>query len=189
MIVDSLSDESIIRKILLGETALFKLIVERYQQRIFRMGMRFFKNQDEAMDFTQDTLILCYRKLDTYRGLSPFKYWILKVAYNAGINKLKSTVIDTSLPEQNEPVDISMKDPQKEYAASESRRIIHEAINTLPEKYRLCITMFFFDGLKFREISKITGYPVNTIKSHVSRAKQQLRAYLKGADMEETDEM
>jgi RNA polymerase sigma-70 factor (ECF subfamily) len=66
---------------------------------------------------------------------------------------------------------------------------ISRALASLPEKYRICVDFFFFLGLSYGEIGDITGFPVNTIKSHVFRAKQMLRDALRGSAAEEYHEM
>ena len=79
--------------------------------------------------------------------------------------------------------------PEKNHIYGEIKQILAEEINRLPERYRICIDFYFFLGLKYNEISEITGYPVNTIKSDVLRAKNILRQKLKGTIAEEYHEM
>ena len=91
--------------------------------------------------------------------------------------------IDESLLISNEP------GPDNNHSKNEIRDLITREIEKLPERYRICLDFYFFFGLKYKEISNITGYPVNTIKSDVLRAKNILRQNLKGTIAEDYNEM
>ena len=79
--------------------------------------------------------------------------------------------------------------PERRSAKNEIRETLHEAVRRLPERYRICVDLYFFLELTYAEISEITGFPVNTIKSHVLRAKAILRDGLKGTAAEEYHEL
>ena len=185
---NSLSDEYIIRQVQKGNVELYSLIVERYQDKIFSIGMRFFYDQDDSADFAQEVFLKAFNKIDTYREIALFKYWLVKLAYNHGINVKKSRHND-SMEFNCEEIQSAYEPPEKKHIYSEIKQILAEEINRLPERYRICIDFYFFLGLKYNEISDITGYPVNTIKSDVLRAKNILRQNLKGTIAEEYYEM
>ncbi|MCX8125196.1 MAG: sigma-70 family RNA polymerase sigma factor [Spirochaetes bacterium] len=182
----TLHDEYIIQQILKGKHDLFRIIVERYQNIIFSLGMRFFKNYDEATDFTQEIFIKVYNNLDTFKGIASFKSWLMKIGYNHAINRLNS--VKNNNVEYNDSID-GCSDPEKQVIHDELQTILEEAVNSLPPEYRVCIDLYFYVGLPFKEISHITGFPVNTIKSYVYRAKQHLRQALKGTIAEDYYEM
>jgi RNA polymerase sigma-70 factor (ECF subfamily) len=71
MIDDHNTDEQIVRKIISGSTEDFRIIVLKYQQHVFNIGRRFFKNEDDSCDFVQEVFIQVFQKLATFRGLSP----------------------------------------------------------------------------------------------------------------------
>jgi RNA polymerase sigma-70 factor (ECF subfamily) len=190
MIEREIPDETIVLLILEGQIELFRDIVDRYQGQIFRMGMYFFRNSEDASDFLQEVFIQVYTKLDTYKQLSPFKFWILKIAYNLGISKTRISKPSVSLNESLLEESVACNEsPESSLEISETQAIINKAINELPEKYRICIEMYFYEDLKYAEISQITGFPINTVKSHVFRAKQLLRDSLKKTIKEDDDEL
>ena len=80
------TDEQIIKKILHGEVDLYKIIVEKYQQYIFNLGMRFNKNREDEYDFVKDVFLKAYEKIHTFRGTSKYFSWLVRIAYNHGIN-------------------------------------------------------------------------------------------------------
>lgn len=178
-------DEILVKKIIQGNTNHFNYIIEKYQQRIFSMGMRFFKNENDACDFVQEVFIKAYQNLASYKKKAAFRFWLIKIAYNHGINKVKKNqnikkreqVLDNSIASEYNIEMIQMK--------SEAEKTLFDAIEKLPQKYRQCLDFYFFVGLTYNEISDITGFPVNTIKSHVYRAKQALHSCLQGTVVED----
>jgi RNA polymerase sigma-70 factor (ECF subfamily) len=187
MIDDHNTDEQIVRKIISGSTEDFRIIVLKYQQHVFNIGRRFFKNEDDSCDFVQEVFIQVFQKLATFRGLSPFRFWLLKVAYNLGVNKIRSLKKESSLDDT--PLPSMEKSPEEAHADEEIRTVLLDSINELPEKYRICLDFYFFNGFSYGQISEITGYPINTIKSHVFRAKKTLREKLSGTIAEDYHEM
>jgi RNA polymerase sigma-70 factor (ECF subfamily) len=172
---DQNPDELIIRQVQNGLTELFRLIVERYESRIYSMGMRFFYNHEDSLDFTQEVFLKAYDRVHQYREIAPFKFWLVKLG--------PENDFDDSLLEGRDPA------PDKSHIDNEIKGVILREIAKLPERYRVCLDFYFFFGLKYSEISEITGYPVNTIKSDVLRAKNILRQNLKGTIAEKYDEM
>lgn len=187
MINEQTPDELIVRHVQNGSFNLFRLIVERYEDKVFSMGMRFFYNHDDSQDFTQDVFLKIYDRIHQYREIAPFKFWLVKLAYNHGINMKKKERGDHEL---NESILLSKgPTPDISHIKNEIRELITDEIAKLPERYRICLDFYFFFGLKYNEISNITGYPVNTIKSDVLRAKNILRQKLRGTIAEGYNEV
>jgi RNA polymerase sigma-70 factor, ECF subfamily len=186
MFSDKSTDEQTVDSVLEGNTEDFKEIVGRYQSYIFSIGMRMFRNEDDSLDFVQDVFIKVFNELGSYKKKAPFRSWIIRVAYNYGINILKAKKADVELLEDSASSEPS---PESRYARDEMIEILRKAIEYLPEQYRICLDLYFFMGFKYIEIEKMTGYPVNTIKSHVLRAKQMLRDRLRGSIAEDYYEM
>ncbi|BBM87858.1 RNA polymerase sigma factor [Candidatus Uabimicrobium amorphum] len=181
------TDETIVQDILAGNSNSFIFIIERYQQRIYSMGMRFFKNKDDASDFAQEVFIKVFENLPSYKKKAPFKYWMVKIAYNYGINCVQKKN-NHKQPLNN--VYCEESSPEKQYIKKEATRALLDAIQKLPEQYQICLDFYFFLGFTYQQIQEITNLPINTIKSHVFRAKQILRQELeKTAAKEYYDEM
>lgn len=181
------TDEEIIKKVILGEINSFKLLVRRYQKQIFNIGMRFFKNEDDSYDFVQEVFIKAFAGLPSYRGDSGFRFWLMKVAYNHGVNLIRvhqseSVINEGALPDRDST-------PEVFHLKGEIREVLLKAIERLPVRYQICMDLFFFGGLTYSEINTITGFPVNTIKSNVLRSKQILRDALRGTIAEDYNEM
>jgi len=179
-------DNYIIDSILQGDADSYREIVNRYQNLVFSIGMRFFKNLHDAMDFLQEVFLRAYNSISTYKGRAPFKFWLVKIAYNYGINRVRTEKKENIIPEQ---LPAPESGPEQRHFTGEIKDILLGEIEKLPENYRVCLDLYFFSGMTYGEISSITGIPVNTIKSNVLRAKQVLRNALKGTIAEDYHEM
>jgi RNA polymerase sigma-70 factor (ECF subfamily) len=179
-------DEQIIKGVLKGNVDGFRLVVNRYQEKIFSIGMRFFKNEEDSRDFVQEVFIKAYHQIKSYRGLAPFRFWLTRIAYNHGINMVKTRKEEGNFSEDSLS---THQTPEVCYLREEMRNVLLVAINQLPEEYRICLDLYFFWGLTYSQISEITEFPVNTIKSNVFRAKQVLRDSLRGTIVEDYHEM
>jgi RNA polymerase sigma-70 factor, ECF subfamily len=183
---DVMSDEEIICKVIAGDQNAYREIVSRYQNMVFGFGMRFFRNEDDACDFAQDILVKAFQNLSSFRGSAPFRFWLSRLAYNAAVNRYHSNALKKEDPLYS-PDELRSRDSSlpAEYERNEVRDCLMSAIAELPEEYRICLDLYFFEGLSHLEISEITGFPVGTIKSNVFRAKKILRDQLKGTVAEE----
>lgn len=182
-----LSDEWIVEQVVHGDINHFKEIIRRYQGLLYGIGMRFLRNSHEAEDFVQDVVMKSYENLGSYRGKGPFRVWLTRIAYNLGVDRVRGAVVEDDV--DNHALVSRGVNPEEDHLQGEIKRVLTEAIQGLPEKYRICLDFFFFWGLTYNEIREITGFPVNTIKSHVLRAKQALRDSLKGTIAEKYNEM
>jgi RNA polymerase sigma-70 factor, ECF subfamily len=170
------SDEEAIGRVLDGDTEAFAILVRRHEARVRRLGMSFFHDEEEAADFSQDVFVKAYTALASFKGRSLFSTWLLRIAYNTAINSKKRRREQLSLdPEAEVALCPGVDD---DHLREETARAVREAMAGLPPRQALCIELYFYYDLKYSEISEITGYPVNTIKSHVFRAKRILRERL-----------
>jgi RNA polymerase sigma-70 factor (ECF subfamily) len=181
------SDEIIVRSVLAGNIADFEQIVKRYRDRVYSIGYRFFYNKNEAEDFTQDLFVRVLEKLSTFRFEAPFKYWLVRITYNYGINRKKKLFSEPDIIEFEMP-DISLS-LEKKPIRDEIVSLLNSSMQKLPKNYRICIDLYFYWNLPYEQIKEITGIPVNTIKSNVFRAKSILRDALRGTIAEEYYEM
>jgi RNA polymerase sigma-70 factor (ECF subfamily) len=169
-------DRLILEQILAGQKELFRLLVKRHEQQVYGMGLSFFRNKEDASDFTQEVFLKVYRSLPRFEGRSRFSTWLYKIAYNTAINSVKRNKEYQSLSEEDTIPDADT--PERRTLRKILRETILEAVLELPPRFRVCVDLFFFYERSLKEIEAITGYPVNTIKSHVHRAKKILQKKL-----------
>ncbi|MCL1837215.1 MAG: sigma-70 family RNA polymerase sigma factor [Treponema sp.] len=173
------SDRLIVDQIVSGQKELFRLLVRRYERPVYGMGLGFFRNAEDASDFTQEVFLKVYRNLSRFEGRSRFSTWLYKIAYNTAVNGVNRRKEYRSLAEEGTSLEADEKDaPELALIRNAARDAVLVSLAELPERYRVCIDLFFFYDRSYREIEAITGFPVNTIKSHVFRAKKLLREKL-----------
>jgi RNA polymerase sigma-70 factor (ECF subfamily) len=178
-----LADEILISRIVAGERDLYRILIERHQQQVFSLGLSFFKNADDAADFTQEVFLKAYTGLSGFQGRSRFSTWLYRIAYNTGINSLKRRQEFTSLAFETEEEAEAYEPPAQVNVEAELLRkyameALRDAMRTLPERFRICLELYFFYDCSYEEIGVITAFPLNTVKSHIFRAKQLLKERL-----------
>jgi RNA polymerase sigma-70 factor (ECF subfamily) len=185
---DTLTDNEIVEIVLSGRTELYRLLIERHEKKVFAMGRGFFRNKDEARDFTQEVFLKAFHALPRFEGRSSFATWLFRIAYNQAVNGKRGlkeylSLVDSEDAAVSEAVSFDM--PEHNLLKKNIKEAVRTAVQELPEKYRICIDLSFFYELTYEEIARITAFPVNTVKSHILRAKRILREKLSaigGAD-------
>ena len=174
----ALQDYEVCKAVLGGNTQAFAILAARYQKRVYMLGTGFFDNTDDCEDFVQDVMLKAYSALATFRAEAPFVTWLMRIAYNTALNSVKKRQRYISFAEG---IDIEYRgdNPEEKHLNECVILSVREAVNNLPDHYRICIDLYFFYDLSYTDIAAITELPLNTIKSHIFRAKQILREYLK----------
>ncbi|MCL2277642.1 MAG: sigma-70 family RNA polymerase sigma factor [Treponema sp.] len=173
------SDQAIVRQIVSGQKDLFRLLVRQHEKAVYGMGISFFRNGDDASDFSQEVFLKAYRSLSGFEGRSRFSTWLYKIAYNTALNEVNRRKEYQSLAEEDAEKLVNRGEtPEKLAIRGAAKEAVRLAVNELPERFRICVDLFFFYDRSYQEIEAITGIPVNTVKSHVFRAKIILREKL-----------
>ncbi len=175
-------DNELVKQVCMGETQLFRLLIERHQQHIFNLCYRMLRQFEEADDATQDTFLKAYRSLKQFRGDARLKTWLCQIARNECLNRLRHENM-ASLDQQlttdySFQIADSTPSPLELIEQQETQSIVHAAINKLPHRYRLVITLFHLNGLSYEEISQVMEIPMGTVKTHIFRARELLKSKL-----------
>lgn len=170
-------DEALlVGEIVSGQKDLFRFLVKKHEKQVYGMGMSFFHNTEDASDFTQEVFLKAFKSLADFEGRSRFSTWLYKIAYNTAVNSINRKKEYQSLAEDEQAGGDNA--PERNALRLIARDAVRDAVKDLPERYRICVDLFFFYELSYNEITAVTGFPVNTIKSHVFRAKKLLREKL-----------
>ena len=174
-----LNDQLIVSQIVSGQKDLFRLLVRQHEKAVYGMGLSFFRNPEDAGDFTQEVFLKAYRSLSRFEGRSRFSTWLYKIAYNTALNEVNRRKEYHSLAEEDSQKLVnSTETPERIALRNAAKSAVHAALKELPERFRICVDLFYFYDRSHQEIEAITGIPVNTIKSHVFRSKIILREKL-----------
>jgi len=175
-----------------GDEAAFDNLVLRYQDRIFRVCLRMLSDYEEANDLAQDVFVKAYRSLKGFRLDSKFSTWLYAIAINTCKNRLaslefrhsrKALRIDDPVETEDgtrrtEIPDESMS-PRTAAANSERAALIEKAIDSLAAEQKEMVVLRDIEGLSYEDIARITENNIGTVKSKLSRARQELREKLK----------
>ncbi|MBN1411982.1 MAG: RNA polymerase sigma factor [Spirochaetales bacterium] len=169
--MDNRNDNDLVKSVKRGDIEAFGTLVERHQSRLFFLGIKFFHNQEDAEDFAQEVFLKVFEKLTMFSGKVPFGAWLYKIAFNHAVNKYH-VAKTLALAEQELPEDKEESVVIDDWDREQLKEEVNLALTELTDLSNIIIRMHFYDGLGYAEISDIMDIPVNTIKSHVHRAKK-----------------
>lgn len=163
--------------------------MKRYESKIYRLGMRMLRSPQDAEDLLQKTFLSVFEKMHTFRGEAKFSTWIYRIATNHALMKLRKEKKRT-LSSINAPIDMgdSFAFPQlvdeeadlsEYFEKKELLGYLEDAINKLPDIYRLVFILRDLEGLSNKEVAQIMDLSVPAVKSRILRARLQLREILK----------
>jgi len=164
-----------------GNKNAFKLLVIRYQRKVFSFLGKFLFQPQLLEDIAQETFLRAYRNIadfDVEKGAS-FSTWLITIARNLAINeKTKKKRRDYSESSMEATQDHFEQTPQGMLEKQKLYSTIQNAINKLPDKFHAAVALSYFEELSLEEIAQIEECPVGTVKSRVFRGKQILRQIL-----------
>jgi len=169
-------DHKLVARVRGGEREAFVQLLERYQARIFHTTLRMLKNREDAEEAAQDTFLRAYRGLPNFREDAAFSTWIYKICYHVCLSYLERkkpkrfTAADENFSELPDPDTL-----ERSYEGREFEELVAGALAELPEIYRSVLVLYHTQHLSYQEIAKITGQPINSVKTHLFRGRALLR--------------
>jgi len=175
-------DEYFIEQTLNGNVNAFAFLVEKYKHMVYTLAIRIVKNREEAEEISQDVFVKAFKNLGKFKGESKFSTWIYKIAYYASLDILKKKkrfVNSENIDEFNE-VDLgNIKDALEYLHEKERKKIINDALLKLNEDERIILTLYYFEELPVKEISKVVNLSEDNIKTKLFRSRKKLATILK----------
>jgi RNA polymerase sigma-70 factor, ECF subfamily len=179
-----------VRRAQAGDPQALSDLIMGQQHYVYSIAMSVLHQPEDAADLTQEAFIRLIRVLPQYSGESRFTTWLYRLVVNLCRDELRRRgrqvatipVIEHD-DEQANPVDLiadddRSADPLRALNDSELRAAVRHALNQLEDHYRLALTLYYFDDLKYTDIAEILDLPLNTVKSHIRRGKERLAALL-----------
>lgn len=169
-----LSDRELVLHIRRGETDDYGELVQRYQVSVFNVCFRLLGERRDAEDMTQEAFIRAFERLSMFDAERPFGPWIRRVAANLCLNRLnlKATPHVELDEEFEEPA--PHPGPEALLIAKQQAATVRAALLALPAHYRAVIELRHFQELEYDEMAKMLQLPMNTVKSHLFRARKML---------------
>jgi RNA polymerase sigma-70 factor (ECF subfamily) len=176
-----ISDEEVVKKVLAGETALYEMLVKRYNRRLFRICRAILGNNAEARDVVQHTYAQAYEHLSQFAGRAKFSTWLTTIAIHEASSRRRRSRRVRSLSELpvSERVEAdSLVSPEEQFSLTETRQILEAMIDALPEKYRVVQIMRDVEGMNVAETAECLGVSPENVKVRLHRARAILRKRL-----------
>jgi RNA polymerase sigma-70 factor (ECF subfamily) len=186
------SDEELVARARSKDFAAFEELLDRYEDKVFRLAYRFVRNESEAKEILQDTFLSIWRKLDTFKGDSQFSSWVYRVTANTALMRLRTQrrhpeVSTEELPagflDENRQLsagDNWSRRPDDQLQSEELRRHIQAAVDALPELYRTVFLVRDVEGLSTEETAELLHVSIPTVKTRLHRARLALRDAISG---------
>jgi len=186
-------DNEIINRVLLGEQALYAQLVNRYQNFVFTIALRYTPNREDAEEIAQDVFVKAYRSLADFRGESKFSTWLYTIVTTTCITFLRKKKIPIhSLDNEHifEVADNQNSTFRANQVEQKSKvQMINEAIKLLSVDDARIITLFYQAEQSLEEIGRIIGIDPNTAKVKLHRARQRLKEKMEKHFTEEVKDM
>ncbi|MBD3179671.1 MAG: sigma-70 family RNA polymerase sigma factor [Candidatus Latescibacteria bacterium] len=176
-------DAQLIRRCLKGDEKSYEKLLQKYRGPVFSICLRMVRNRDDAEDLAQDVFIKIFNILDRYNPSFPFSSWLYRITSNLCIDflrKNKRTVFSMDNPVSGDDGDFERQfpsgdiGPEKEVELKEEMVILENAIQSLPEHYRMIVLLRHQEHLSYDEISETLGIPLGTVKARIHRARKMI---------------
>lgn len=164
-------DNELVDEVLRGAISSFRILTERYQQKIFHMMWRMTGNEETAKDLTQEVFLTVYEKLATFNPKYRFFSWLYRIAVNRALGWCRNRRTFTGLDKAG-PL---LTDDPGAVAISDQEVSLHRALLALDPAYRIPVLLKYYCGLSYEEISEATGVPVTKVRSRLYMARERLR--------------
>ena len=178
------ADRALVEAVLANRAGAFEQLVRDYQGLCWHIIQRMVRHPEDTRELCQEAFLRVHRYLHQYRFDSPLKSWIGQVAYSVAKRHLERKRIAIAEPAQDEDGNAALDSVSDafdlEAATSDAERAVHlrAAMDALPPLQRTLLTLYHLDEAPIAEIAVITGLSEGTIKSHLFRSRQRLRACL-----------
>ena len=186
------SDQALVKASVRGDAQAFAELVARYTAPIFNLAFRLTGDRVEAENVTQEAFLRAYSALPHSRTELAFKPWLFQIAVNLcrdlARKKRPDAFTDLAREDGNAPeeqIEDEAPLPLDQMEEHELERALAQAVARLPEVYRAAVTLRYTEELSYEEIAAVLKLPVNTVRTHLFRAKTMLRKSL--ADWEGGD--
>jgi RNA polymerase sigma-70 factor, ECF subfamily len=181
---ETLSDEEIVYRVRAGETALYEVIMRRYNQRLYRIARAILHNDSEAEDVMQDAYVRAYEHLDQFAARAPFATWLTRIAVHEALARLRGRNRIQSLDDTEDNGDQSMQipskspDPEQSASGAQLRGLLEEAVLDLPEHYRIVIMLRDIEELSTAETADALDLTEHNVKIRLHRGHGMIRSWL-----------
>jgi RNA polymerase sigma-70 factor, ECF subfamily len=179
------TDEEIVDRVKAGDTALYEIIMRRYNQRLYRVARAILHDDAEAEDVMQDAYVRAYQHLDQFAGRAAFSTWLTRIAVHEALARQhrgsRYQELDPMLEREGDPMDRFASlapSPEQQASNSETRRLLEEAIEKLPDAYRTVFMLRDVEEMSTADAADVLEISEENVKVRLHRARALLRKSL-----------
>ena len=180
-----LDDTAILRRFKNGDTSAFKEIVLAYQDSIYSLCTYMIGDPANAQDLAQDVFLKAYQNLKTFKPNASIYTWLYRITVNTCIDYKRKISFESLFRHQQHEEDIIENEPSGDpspeslYGSKQTAAAVKEALGKLSQKLKAVIVMKEIEGLSYEEIAGALDLSIGTVKSRISRAREELKTLMK----------
>ncbi len=176
-------DAEVIRQVLLGNTAMFELLMRRYNERVYRAARAIVRDEQEAEDLMQQAYVNAFTHLRQFNGSAQFSTWLTRIAINESLARVRRQGRYETLDDDFSNVESFMsrspsENPERQAFTMELRGLLEWAIDTLPDGMREVFVLREVEGLSTSDVAECLGVREDVVKTRLSRGRAALRRVL-----------
>lgn len=180
------SDEELVARVLAGDTGLFEIIMRRYNQLLYRVSRSILRNDGEAEDVMQDAYVRAYEHLGQFAGKSEFRTWLTRIAVHEALARVRRgkrfehSAVDANGGDSMDLFASTQRNPERQVADAELRRLLEQSILALPDPYRCVYMLRDVEQMSIEEVCCVLDLTESTVKVRLHRARRALRKMIVG---------
>lgn len=178
------TDQEIVDRVKAGDTALYEIIMRRYNQRLYRVARAILRDDAEAEDVMQDAYVRAYQHLAQFAGRAPFSAWLTRIAVHEALGRLRLRKRNSELDGTEEGGELSMNivetspDPEQSASRAELGQLLEGALLDLPEQYRTVVMLRDVEELSTSETAAALDLTEDNVKVRLHRGRAMARGWL-----------
>lgn len=173
-------DSRLARKVQKGDRQAFEALLSKYERPIYSFIYNFFQDRALCEDLTQETFLRAYRFIGSFRPKEKLSTWLFAIARNLCIDEFRrrqkgsAVNIDTVDPDALAAIDVQGRNPMVASIVAQEADILRRVLTKLPEKYRSCIILFYFNEMSYEDISRTMKISLSNTKILLFRGKKMM---------------
>jgi RNA polymerase sigma-70 factor (ECF subfamily) len=181
-------EQALVERAKAGDAEAFSRLVDKYERKIFRLAKHITQNDEDAEDVLQESFLKAYSNLDNFQMQSKFYTWLVRIAVNEALMKLRKRKSDRSVsldePHETEEDTVTREiavwddDPEKKFSRDELHDILQKAVDQLKPAFRTVFVLRDIEEMSTEETAEALGISIPAVKSRLLRARLQLREKL-----------
>ncbi len=167
-------DRELARRCQRGDVTAYADLVRRHRRMAYKIARGIVGSTDEAEDVVQDAFVRAFQRIGTYSRRQTFAAWVHRITLNCAIDRIRRRERERRSNENAPRNPGPARDPAEEVVATEVRTWARRAVEDLPLKQRLAVTLFYLDDLSVAETAEALGCSPSAVKAHLTRGRRRL---------------